>query len=133
MTTAIETLLQKFAEADASMITLLAEDIDFRIDHYKDEADVSWQAGKGLAALGEILQRLAMEVFPKGTKALRIETTALDQEGWHLTRFEQEFFYGLGGFPCRSSTYILSHEADGKVDFFRETVTEIIDLSQATH
>ncbi len=119
---AIAQLLQKFAAGDPDMMAHIAEEIDFRIDHYADDLDVSWQAGKGLAAMGPILARLGAEVFPQGTEALEIEAQPLG-DGWHLTRFHQRFFYGLKAQTVTSLTYILSHEVAGKVDYFRETVT----------
>lgn len=119
---AIAQLLQKFAAGDPGLMAHIAEDIDFRIDHYADDLDVNWQAGKGLAAMGPILARLGTEVFPQGTEALEIEAQPLG-DGWHLTRFHQRFFYGLQAQTVTSLTYILSHEVAGKVDYFRETVT----------
>ena len=124
---AIESLLCKFVAGDPALVTYMAPDIDFRIDHYEDEADVSWQVGKGLAEIATILTRLGTEVFPKGTEALLISTQPLPQEGWMLTTFEQKFFYGLRGRMCTSVTLILSHEAEGKVDYFRETVTDVVN------
>ncbi|EBA16622.1 hypothetical protein RSK20926_02419 [Roseobacter sp. SK209-2-6] len=129
MTTAIEALIQKFVAGDPGLFDLMAPDIDFRIDHFRDEeTDISWQAGKGLKAMQVILTRLAGEVFPKGTEALSINTEALPQEGWMLTTFEQRFYYGVRGCNCTSVTLILSHESEGKVDYFRETVTKVVDL-----
>jgi len=128
--TAIETLLRKFAAGDATLLAHMSADIDFRIDHFQDDEDVSWQSGQGLAAMGPILQRLAEEVFPQGTKAKRIVCTPLDQTGWVMTTFEQEFFYGVRNCLCNSITYIISHEADGQVDFFRETVTNVMPLQK---
>ncbi|MEP2718007.1 hypothetical protein [Pseudophaeobacter sp.] len=130
--TAIESLLRKFVAGDPDLVSHMAPDIDFRIDHFRDEADVSWQVGKGLADIATILPRLASEIFPKGTEALAITPQILPQEGWILTTFEQKFFYGLRGRMCTSLTLILSHEADGKVDYFRETVTEVLDLPEAS-
>jgi hypothetical protein len=80
--------------------------------------------------MGPILQRLAEKVFPQGTKAKRIVCTPLDQTGWVMTTFEQEFFYGVRNCLCNSITYIISHEADGQVDFFRETVTNVMPLQK---
>ncbi len=126
--TAIETLLQKFAAGDPTLLTHMSADIDFRIDHFHDDADVSWQSGQGLDAMGPLLQRLAKEVFPQGTKAIRIISTPLDLSGWVMTTFEQEFFYGIRDCLCNSITYIISHETNGQVDFFRETVTNVMPL-----
>jgi len=121
---AIEELLQKFVAGDPGLMAHLSEDIDFRIDHYADDTDISWQAGQGLEAMGAILTRLATEVFPQGTNALEISVQPL-ADGWHLTRFHQRFYYGLKACEVTSLTYIISHESNGKVDFFRETVTGV--------
>lgn len=126
---AIESLLRKFVAADPNLVNYMAADIDFRIDHFRDEIDVSWQAGKGLADIATILARLGTEIFPKGTEALLISTKPLPQEGWMLTTFEQKFFYGVRGRMCTSVTLILSHETEGKVDYFRETVTNVVDCA----
>lgn len=124
---AITTLLQKFAAADPAMFDLIAPDIDFRIDHYRDEADTGWQAARTLPELISVVQRLGQEIFPNGTSALGIDSYALGN-GWHVTNFRQQFFYGLRQREVGSLTHILSHESAGKVDFFRETVTTIVDL-----
>ena len=124
---AIHLLLHKFAQGDTSLLTHVAEAIDFRIDHYDDEADVSWQTAQTLPELIALLGQLTQDVFPKGTKALGIDTYSLGN-GWHFTRFHQQFFYGVRQREVTSQTYITSHEIDGKVDFFRETVTNIVEL-----
>ncbi|WP_206601090.1 hypothetical protein [Pseudophaeobacter leonis] len=105
----------------------VADDIDFRIDHFKDELDTSWQTAGSLNALLDVLDRLGKEVFPKGTQALGIDTFSLGG-GWHLTQFNQQFFYGLRQCEVTSLTHIMSHETDGKVDYFRETVTGVTNL-----
>lgn len=122
----ITTLLRKFAAADPSMFDLVAPDIDFRIDHYRDEADTGWQIARSLPELIGVVQRLGQEIFPKGTRLQSVETRALGN-GWYLTDFHQRFFYGLRQCEVSSLTHILSHESDGRVDFFRETVTTIVD------
>lgn len=124
---AITALLQKFVAADPAMFDLIAPDIDFRIDHYRDEADTAWQAARTLPELIGVVQRLGQEIFPKGTRALGIDSYALGN-GWYLTNFHQRFFYGLDQREVTSLTHILSHENAGKVDFFREIVTNIVDL-----
>ena len=123
----IDQVLRLFEAADPAILGLLAEDIDFRIDHYKDEADTSWQQANGVSELGGLLARLGTEVFPKGTRILDLSTTPLGN-GWAMTCFEQEFFYGVRDGMVRSLTYIISHEEAGKLDFFRETVTTITTL-----
>ncbi|MBM2293493.1 hypothetical protein JQX09_15800 [Sulfitobacter pseudonitzschiae] len=122
--TSIGQLLQKFTQGDPQMLSYVADDIDFRIDHFKDETDTSWQVAGTLTGLLSVLERLGTEVFPKGTTALRLDTFALG-DGWHLTRFHQRFFYGVRQCEVTSVTQIISHETAGKVDYFRETVTGI--------
>lgn len=127
--TAIDTLLQKFVAGDPSMFNDIAPDIDFAIEHYRDSdgADTSWQRATSLTDLITIVGRLGAEVFQQGTNALKIETTALGN-GWHLTEFHQRFHYAVRGKVVESVTYITSHEADGKLDFFREVVTTVDDI-----
>lgn len=125
--TAIGQLLNKFVAGDPTLFELLSDDIDFRIDHFRDEADTSWQQAKSREALIGVITRLGQDVFPKGTKALGIETLALGN-GWYLTLFNQRFFYAERQHNVESLTYIISHEADGLVDYFRETVTKIVDV-----
>ncbi len=122
--TAIGQLLHKFTQGDPQVLNLVASDIDFRIDHFRDDADTGWQVASTLTGLSGVLERLGKEVFPQGTTALGIETFALGDD-WHLTRFHQQFFYGARQCEVTSVTHILSHETDGKVDYFRETVTGI--------
>jgi hypothetical protein len=123
----ITTLLRKFAAADPTMFECVAPDIDFRIDHYRDAADTSWQVARSLPELIGVVQRLGQEIFPKGTRLQSVESRALGN-GWYLTDFHQHFLYGLEQREVSSLTHILSHESDGQVDFFRETVTNIVDL-----
>lgn len=125
--TAIEQLLSKFAQGDASMLSHIADDIDFRIDHFKDDLDTSWQTAGSLNELLGVLERLGKEVFPKGTLALGIDTFSIGGD-WHLTRFNQRFFYGVRHCEVTSLTHIISHETDGKVDYFRETVTDVTNI-----
>lgn len=119
----IDTLLRKFAAGDPGLMGLIASDIDFAIEHYRDDADTSWQRAHGIEGFGAVLTRLGSDIFPQGTRIITLESRALG-DGWHHTRFEQEFFYGLRGCMVRSVTFILSHEAGGKLDFFREVVTD---------
>ncbi|UOA29750.1 hypothetical protein [Pseudosulfitobacter sp. DSM 107133] len=125
--TAIGQLMHKFTQGDSSMLTHVADDIDFKIEHYKDDLDTSWQSASSIEGLMEVLGRLSAEVFPKGTLALAIDTSSLG-DGWHLTRFNQQFFYGERQCEVTSVTHIISHEFDGKVDYFRENVTNVIDV-----
>ncbi|MGJ8618115.1 MAG: hypothetical protein ACSHWS_14830 [Sulfitobacter sp.] len=127
--TAIDRLLQKFIAGDPSMFDDIAADIDFAIEHYRDAdgADVTWQRAKTLQDMITLVGRLGAEVFPQGTKALDIETTALGN-GWHMTRFNQRFHYAVRDRMVESVTYITSHEAGGKLDFFREVVTTVDNI-----
>lgn len=124
--TVIGQVLGKFVANDSSLFEMIAENIDFRIDHFADEADTSWQQAGSRGALAALIGRLGQEVFPKGTEALGLDCVALG-DGWHLTRFHQRFFYGLRKKNVTSLTYIISHEADGRLDYFRENVTNIVD------
>lgn len=124
---AIQQVLSKFETGDASIFTHLADNIDFRIDHFQDDIDISWQVAQSTEEMMTVMQRLAAEVFPQGTKILSKETTDLGN-GWHNTRLNQRFFYAVRQKDVESITYILSHEAEGKVDYFRETVTTVDDL-----
>ncbi|MFT6509702.1 MAG: hypothetical protein ACJAVO_002508 [Parvibaculaceae bacterium] len=124
---AIQQVLSKFETGDASIFTHLADNIDFRIDHFQDDIDVSWQVAQSTEEMMTVMQRLAAEVFPQGTKILSKETTDLGN-GWHNTRLNQRFFYAVRQKNVESITYILSHEAEGKVDYFRETVTTVDDI-----
>lgn len=125
--TIIGQVIARFAAGDPAMFDLIAEDIDFRIDHFRDDTDISWQQARSRADLMSLVMRLGAEVFPQGTKALAVNCFALG-DGWCLTMFEQQFFYGVRQTEVRSLTWILSHEAEGKLDYFRETVTSAEDI-----
>lgn len=124
--TAIGKVLTKFIAGDPSMFELFSDDIDFRIEHFRDATDTSWQQATSRAGLVALIERLGQKVFPKGTEALSIDTFVLG-DGWHLTHFNQRFFYGVLQSEVSSVTYIISHETDGVLDYFRETVTTIFD------
>jgi len=123
---AIHRILDMFEKGSAGLLQEMAEDLDFRIDHYRDDLDVSWQLASSLPELASVLQRLAREVFTRGTRIAGLESIALG-EGWYLTRFHQVFYYERRKRDCESVTFILSHERNGKLDFFRETVTNVVD------
>ncbi|KCZ45558.1 hypothetical protein HY17_11605 [Hyphomonas sp. CY54-11-8] len=125
--TTIGQVLSRFAAGDPSLFELIADDVDFRIDHFRDEADTSWQLANSREALMGVMVQLSQDVFPKGTEALGIDVFALG-DGWHLTRFNQRFFYGERQRDVTSVTFIISHETDGMLDFFRETVTNIVNV-----
>nr|WP_272214336.1 hypothetical protein [Marinicella sp. W31]MDC2877076.1 hypothetical protein [Marinicella sp. W31] len=125
--TAIGQVLTKFTAGDPSLFELISDGVDFRIDHFRDEVDTGWQQAGSRETLMAAIVRLGRDVFPKGTKALGIDSFALG-DGWHLTCFSQKFFYGERQRDVTSLTYIISHETDGLLDFFRETVTNIVDV-----
>lgn len=125
--TTIGQVLSRFAAGDPSLFELIADDVDFRIDHFRDEADTSWQLANSREALMGVMVQLSQDVFPKGTEALGIDVFALG-DGWHLTRFNQRFFFGERQRDVTSVTFIISHETDGMLDFFRETVTNIVNV-----
>jgi len=128
MTTAtppINHVLHAFAAGDVpTLLAHIADDVDFRIDHYRDDADTSWQVASSKAGLLGVLQRLATEVFPQGTRLIEAESRELGSD-WVLTRFHQQFFYAVQQREVASQTWILSHSVNGQLDYFRETVTTI--------
>ena len=67
--TVIGQVLAKFVVGDPSLFELIAEDIDFRIDHFRDEVDTDWQKADTRDALISLVGRLGEEIFPKGTEA----------------------------------------------------------------
>ena len=123
----IHQLLNKFEEGDLSLLDLISDNIDFCIDHYDDDTDISWQKCKNKENFITILTRLTAEVFPQGTKIIHISSNAL-KSGWYMTIFEQQFFYGVKEAEIFSRTFIISHEVDGKIDYFREHVTEMKNI-----
>lgn len=123
----IHQLLNKFEEGDLSLLDLISDNIDFCIDHYDDDTDIDWQKCKNKADFITILTRLTAEVFPQGTKIIDISSNAL-KSGWYMTIFEQQFFYGVKEAEIFSRTFIISHEVDGKIDYFREHVTEMKNI-----
>jgi len=128
---AIHRILDLFEKGSPDLLREMAEDLDFRIDHYRDELDVSWQVASGLPEMGAVLQRLAQEVFTRGTRIAGLASASLG-DGWYLTRFHQVFYYEVRKCECESVTFILSHERDGKLDFFRETVTNVVETEGST-
>ncbi|MCO4785649.1 hypothetical protein [Marinomonas atlantica] len=119
---AIHRVLNLFEAGDMTLLTFFSDDIDLRIDHYKDDADTQWQCCDSKAGLMKVLAQLGKEVFPNGTKITGLTSESLD-DGWFITTFDQSFWYGLEGRDVDSRTYIVSHELDGQVDYFRENVT----------
>ena len=125
----IDQVLMAFAQGDVpTLLNVIADDVDFRIDHYRDDADVAWQQAQGKAGVLVVLQRLATEIFPQGTRILRAHSQALG-DNWVLTQFHQRFHYGLQQREVESQTWIVSHSRDGLLDYFRETVATITPLA----
>ena len=121
----IDQVLTAFAQGDVpTLLNVIADDVDFRIDHYRDDADTSWQVARSKAELLAVLQRLATEVFPRGTAIVRTHSQDLGN-GWVLTQFHQRFFYAVQQRDVESVTWITSHSQGGQLDYFRETVTTI--------
>lgn len=121
----IDQVLMAFAQGDVpTLLNVIADDVDFRIDHYRDDADTSWQVARSKAELLAVLQRLATEVFPRGTAIVRTHSQDLGN-GWVLTQFHQRFFYAVQQRDVESVTWITSHSQGGQLDYFRETVTTI--------
>ena len=120
----IHQLLNRFEKGDMTLLELIADDIDFRIDHYKDDADTRWQQCQNKEAFVNVLTRLGVEIFPKGTMINGLTSLELS-DGWYLTTFDQSFWYGLAEKNVTSRTYIISHESNGQLDYFRENVTTL--------
>ena len=121
---AIHQLLNRFEQGDMSLLELVANDIDLRIDHYKDDADTGWQQCDNKADFIEVLTRLGSEIFPNGTTINSLSSEPLG-DGWYITTFDQYFWYGLAKKDVQSRTYIVSHELAGQIDYFRESVTTL--------
>ncbi|MFW7526134.1 hypothetical protein ACODM8_18620 [Vibrio ostreicida] len=117
----IHNLLNRFEKGDLTLLELIADDISLQIDHYKDDTDASWQRCDNKEGFIAILNRLGTDVFPKGTTITGLKSEALG-DGWYVTTFDQTFWYGLAEQSVESRTYIVSHELDGKIDYFRENV-----------
>jgi hypothetical protein len=120
----IHQLLNRFERGDMKLLELIADNIDFRIDHYKDDADTSWQQCQNKEQFINVLTQLGVDVFPKGTMITGLTSLELS-DGWYLTTFDQSFWYGLAEKDVTSRTYIISHECDGQLDYFRENVTTL--------
>lgn len=121
----IDHVLAAFEKGDVpTLLGSVADDIDFRIDHYRDDADTSWQVARNKADLLTVVQRLGTEIFPQGTKIVHTHSQPLGND-WVLTQFHQRFFYAVQQREVESVTWITSHSQNGQVDYFRETVTTI--------
>lgn len=126
---AIDDLLRAFERGDLEkMNAVTTDDFDLRIEHYRgDDVDVSWQRSNGRAEFHAVLQRLASEVFEGGTCILSLDTQQLGN-GWTLSNFRQQFFYPVRNREVVGQTWILAHESDGRVDYFREIATPVEDV-----
>lgn len=120
----IQTLLQHFEAGSPELLGCVTEDIDLRIEHYRDDTDVSWQRAESIQGLVALLGRLTAEIFPQGTKILGLDCRHLG-DGWYQTEFVQTFWYPLEEQKVVGRSLFISHEAQGKVDFLREIVTSV--------
>ena len=121
----IDQVIAAFARGDVpTLLAHVADGVDLRIDHYQDGADTSWQVARDKQGLVAVLQRLAVEVFPRGTQILHTHSQPLGND-WVLTQFHQRFFYAVQQREVESLTWIVSHSQDGQLDYFRENVTTI--------
>ncbi|BEP95885.1 hypothetical protein GmRootA79_42690 [Acidovorax sp. A79] len=121
----IDRVLAAFEKGDVpTLLDSISDDVDFRIDHYRDEADTSWQVARHKADVLAVVQRLGTEVFPQGTKIVHTHSQPLGDD-WVITKFHQRFFYAVQQREVESLTWIVSHSRNGQLDYFRETVTTI--------
>ena len=121
----IDRVLAAFEKGDVpTLLGSVADDLDFRIDHYRDDADTSWQVARNKADLLAVVQRLGTEIFPRGTKIVHTHSQPLGND-WVITQFHQRFFYAVQQREVESLTWIVSHSQNGQLDYFRETVTTI--------
>lgn len=121
----IHQLMNKFEQGDMSLFELVDPKIDLKIEHYQDELDISWQQCNTITGFQTVLQRLAEEVFPQGTKILELQSTDLGN-GWYLTHLQQTFFYAVRGEQVIGSSVIISHEQNQKINYFREIVQSVV-------
>ena len=124
----LDTVLRAFERGDVNtLLQHIDDNIDFRIDHYRDDHDISWQRAANKDEFLAMLQRVASEVFPQGTKLLEVDTEDLGG-GWAMTKMRQHFYYGVQERHVDSRTWIISHSQNGLCDYFRETVTTLQPL-----
>lgn len=109
------------------MDAMTSNDLDLRIEHYRDDLDISWQRSTDRAGFQALLERLAQEVFPHETRILSLETLELG-DGWSLTAFRQQFYYPAHSREVIGQTWIVAHEVDGKCDYFREITIPVKDV-----
>ena len=121
---AIHQLMNKFETGDMTLLEHISDGIDLAIEHYQDEADVEWQRCKNKQGFISLLGRLSEEIFPKGTKITNLNSRDLG-DGWYSTQLSQTFWYGVVEETVEGKSIILSHEAEGVVDYFREVVQSV--------
>ena len=81
LTFPIDRVLTAFEQQDVpTLLATIADDVDFRIDHYRDDADTSWQIARNKAEAMTVVQRLGVEVFPRGTKILHTHSQPLGND-----------------------------------------------------
>lgn len=124
---AIHKVMNAFEKMDMTLFDHISDQIDLSIDHYQDEEDTQWQQCQSKDQMAVLLGRLAQDIFPKGTRILELQSQDLG-DGWYLTKFSQQFWYGVSSSEVIGKSLILSHEVGGKVDYFRETVQAVIDV-----
>lgn len=127
---AIHNVMNAFEKMDMGLFDYIADNVDLAIDHYKDDADTQWQKCQSKQQMAGLLGRLAQEIFPRGTKILALNSQSLG-DGWYLTQFSQQFWYGILSKEVTGSSLIVSHESGGQVDYFRETVQKVEVLESA--
>ena len=127
---AIHNVMNAFEKMDMGLFEYIAEDVDLAIDHYKDDADTKWQQCQSKQEMAGLLGRLAQDVFPKGNHVLALSSQALG-DGWYITTFSQQFWYGILSKEVIGKSLIVSHELNGQVDYFRETVQAVEVLESA--
>lgn len=124
---AIEQLMNRFEIGDMSLLDYVSDDVDLAIEHYRDSTDTSWQRCQDKQGFMALLTKLGSDVFPQGTNIIQLNTVSLGQE-WYQSLLVQEFWYGVESRKVKGSSIIISHEDDGKVDYFREIVQSVIPI-----
>lgn len=127
---AIHNVMNAFEKMDMGLFDYVTDDIDLAIGHYKDDADTKWQQCQSKQKMSELLGRLAQDIFPHGTRILELSSQALGG-GWYITTFSQQFWYGILSKEVIGKSLIVSHELNGQVDYFRETVQAVEVLESA--
>ena len=122
---AIHEIINKFEQGDLSLVNHFSNNINLAIEHYDNDADVSWQRCESKEGLMAVLEQLIQDVFPQGTQLIKLESQALCQN-WYATSLTQKFWYGVQEQIVVGTSMIISHVNDqGQVDYFREVVQSI--------